>query len=557
MVTEFKRWGFEYIILILSIHCIEYIQRGGFLVYDQKDDKVYFDDDKTDIYIIDKKKSKIIPPKMKFYKRQGSNAINHLRNLLTEYKVEFYKEKGKHIMKRLFTQNDFFALIRKGVSYSLATVIFIVLLFGSVQAMDLHFGCEVIVNGKPVGLIKDVGRFKEIMAEIEELTIAAANGEKVDTFSVTYIPRLVSSKDVTPEFKLRQNILADCSTMVESYAIYVDGNMICGSINEADVFAALDHIKNQHADPTKNMTISFDNEVAVRKEYVPINHILTKDGIMAVLTGYKEYNEIYTAYEEDTIWSVAEIYGMTDEAIIELNKGIGPQLHQGQKINVVRKQPLVNVRAEYIDEYIERIPYQSVKVEDSSMAKGSTAVAVSGSEGEKKVVSKVIMINGVEVSRENLEEEVYKNPTNETIKVGTNTNIKSTVAAKSGGSSTGSFLRPNYGIITSRFGYRRRGFHTGLDIAGAYGSNIMAADGGVVICAGWQGSYGKLVKIDHGNGYITYYAHCSSINVRTGQKVQKGQVIAKVGSTGNSTGPHLHFEVRKNGVPQNPLNYIK
>ena len=81
MVTEFKRWGFEYIILILSIHCIEYIQRGGFLVYDQKDDKVYFDDDKTDIYIIDKKKSKIIPPKMKFYKRQGSNAINHLRNL--------------------------------------------------------------------------------------------------------------------------------------------------------------------------------------------------------------------------------------------------------------------------------------------------------------------------------------------------------------------------------------------------------------------------------------------------------------------------------------------
>lgn len=119
--------------------------------------------------------------------------------------------------------------------------------------------------------------------------------------------------------------------------------------------------------------------------------------------------------------------------------------------------------------------------------------------------------------------------------------------------------KPVSGTISSRFGSVasiRGGAHTGLDIASPRGTAIKASASGVVSFAGWKGSYGKMVAISHGNGVQTYYAHCSSINVSVGQKISQGQVIAAVGSTGNSTGPHLHLEVRVNGVAQNPQNYV-
>ena len=106
------------------------------------------------------------------------------------------------------------------------------------------------------------------------------------------------------------------------------------------------------------------------------------------------------------------------------------------------------------------------------------------------------------------------------------------------------------------YGRRSSGFHTGLDFATSTGTPIYASAAGTVKFAGTQGGYGKLVIIDHGNGYQTYYAHCSALYVTAGQYVNQGENISAVGSTGNSTGPHVHFEVRYNGNTQNPQNYI-
>ena len=117
---------------------------------------------------------------------------------------------------------------------------------------------------------------------------------------------------------------------------------------------------------------------------------------------------------------------------------------------------------------------------------------------------------------------------------------------------------PGYTTITSGYGARWGSTHTGIDISGGgcYGSGIVAAASGTVIKAASHWSYGNYVIVDHGGGYTTLYAHCSQLLVSVGQNVAQGQKIALVGSTGQSTGPHLHFEVRINGKTQNPRNFV-
>jgi murein DD-endopeptidase MepM/ murein hydrolase activator NlpD len=129
-------------------------------------------------------------------------------------------------------------------------------------------------------------------------------------------------------------------------------------------------------------------------------------------------------------------------------------------------------------------------------------------------------------------------------------------------SAPGTLAWPVSGTITSPFGYRQNPFgggmefHQGLDIAAPMGTTVQAASGGTVISAGWYGGYGNYILIDHGGGMATGYGHLSQIFVSAGQQVQKGQAIGAVGSTGMSTGPHLHFEVRIAGKPTDPAAYL-
>lgn len=126
----------------------------------------------------------------------------------------------------------------------------------------------------------------------------------------------------------------------------------------------------------------------------------------------------------------------------------------------------------------------------------------------------------------------------------------------------GKMLTPSYGEFSSNFGWRThpifgvQRFHNGLDFAADYGSPIYASQNGVVLFAGWYGGYGNTVILDHGNGITSLYAHASQVYVHEGQTVRQGDVVAAIGSTGLSTGPHLHFEVRENGTPVDPMNYL-
>lgn len=161
------------------------------------------------------------------------------------------------------------------------------------------------------------------------------------------------------------------------------------------------------------------------------------------------------------------------------------------------------------------------------------------------------------------------------VKVASSNSRTSKISSKSSGNAAGfstsrnmsrttaslgiNLIKPITGTITSRFGSVssiRSGAHTGLDIGASSGTPVKVAASGTVIWAGYKGSLGNLVVVQHSNGVQTYYGHCSKIYVSSGQTVSQGQTISAVGSTGNSTGPHLHFEIRVNGVAYNPQNYV-
>lgn len=197
---------------------------------------------------------------------------------------------------------------------------------------------------------------------------------------------------------------------------------------------------------------------------------------------------------------------------------------------------------------------------------GEKKIEVEGHEGTREITKKVVKENGKPVEEEIVEEDVLEEPQEEIVLTGTKKYDGYGGSTDNYGDSGVSYdldatyetlLTPVGSVyVSSGFGQRWGRLHRGVDLALAQGSEIHAADGGRVYFAGYCGGYGNLVKIDHGNGMQTYYAHCSSLLVSEGQQVGRGETIALVGSTGNSTGPHLHFEVIINGSCVDPVDFL-
>lgn len=183
-------------------------------------------------------------------------------------------------------------------------------------------------------------------------------------------------------------------------------------------------------------------------------------------------------------------------------------------------------------------------------------------EMEESLAGRRALLSQATGSREELEEEARGLRARSAELAATIRAAQSPSAAPSGGPpsntapSSSGFIWPAQGTLTSSFGPRWGRMHEGIDIAGGSGSAIVASASGTVIVAGWSGGYGNLVVIDHGNGMSTAYAHNSSITVSVGQRVSQGSVIAGMGTTGNSTGVHSHFEIRVNGAAVDPMGYL-
>lgn len=408
----------------------------------------------------------------------------------------------------------------------------------------------VVLNNQIVGYVKDKTEAQKLLAQIQKEV-----EERHNTDSFVLQNRL-QLKSIEPgQYRetriddLKNTIIEKGKVLVKRYAIFVNSKPYFVFEDLQTPNNILNKLKEIYY-KDKASQARFLEKVEIKQIYVsPDVKVADADTAFTKIMFGKDQVIEYTIKEGDTLWDLARKYNLSVDDIFASNPGLSEKIMPGQKIKLTKATPLINVVLEKEVEYEGVLPKEVKVIKSPKYYTTQTIVKQEGKDGKAKIRAKIVYMNGLEYDREIISQQIIQKPVERIVVVGT----KKPPAYFA----TGRFSYPAWGTLTSRFGYRGRGFHEGIDLAMPWGSNVYAADGGVVEFTGWSGGYGKLIIINHQNGYQTYYGHLSKILVSPGQKVAKGQLIAKSGSTGRSTGPHLHFEVRKNGVPQNPLRYLR
>lgn len=275
-----------------------------------------------------------------------------------------------------------------------------------------------------------------------------------------------------------------------------------------------------------------------------------EDAVSYIYNGGQELINHMVA-EGDTLYDIAIEYGTSVEKIIADNAYLADKkyLSIGDEIVINRPDSLINQYITVLETNNEVVAQGETLIDDSAMFVGERKLKSEGTPGEILRTEEIVYDNGRIVTRTTKSTEVLVEPVDDVYYAG----VKSlpTVLVNN------SLMRPvsSYSV-SSRYGYRSLGFHRGIDLRMSIGSPVYAAEAGTVSFSGYNGSYGYLVVIDHGEGLQTCYAHNSKLLVEVGQYVKKGENITLSGNSGNSTGPHLHFEIRINGTTVNPENYL-
>lgn len=339
---------------------------------------------------------------------------------------------------------------------------------------------------------------------------------------------------------------------VSGFSILADGRAVGFASTEAEAQQILDALKKAYTAPGAAESW-FVETVTVKPDRLDIvkfdGERTLEDAVHQIARGTTETQQ-HVIQQGENLWLIAKKYKISMDTLIAANPDINPEkVKINQKISLVVPRPLISVACKEVKEYNELIPFEVAYEESSSVYKGESTVKRAGVQGERFVKAEIVRINGKEIDRKILTEKVSKNPIGKIVVKGTKN-----PPPKIG---SGKFKWPtSRGSVTSPFGKRWGRTHEGIDIGLPIGSQIKASDGGKVTFSGYRNGYGLCVIVNHGGGYSTLYGHCSKLLVKAGQSVFQGQAIAKSGNSGRSTGPHLHFEVQKNGNPQNPTKFL-
>lgn len=375
-----------------------------------------------------------------------------------------------------------------------------VLVFTVHQVLSYDYSLAVEYNGQMLGFIENENVWESAENYVRERIIASDESTRDWTAEPTFSIRPIDAAARSTAFQLADDIIASASDEIQNATgVHINGELL-GVATDGQ---AIQDVLNQALAPyqesqNENHRVEFAQDV----QLVP--------GVY------------FTSSIEGTDTLIDALYS-------------NPDYLKVKTIDVV--------------EYDEEIAYTTEEVESDDYYTGVRKVIQAGRNGTQHVVAEVTSIDGQEVSRVPLQVTVTEEMTPRIVAVGTQTPPTTSIT----GSGVLVFPVPDYVGISTRFG---QGGHRGVDLRAPYGAPIYACDSGTVVEAGWHYSWGNYVKIDHGNGMATLYAHCSSLAVSAGQGVARGQVIGYVGSTGYSSGNHCHLELYIGGSLTDPMAYI-
>ncbi len=440
-------------------------------------------------------------------------------------------------------------------------LVFLVNLISLGTKTEYALGIE--YDGQVLGYVNEEADYTQAQQLMQD-RITYVDGDS----EITIEPRL-SVKKISVDQKINtvdeitdKMISHSDTAVVDAFGIYINGEFIGATQSVDNVSNLLEKTLGKYETYSTTDTVSFVNDIQIKNGLYIEDGLIPEQSLISILTDENYEQNYYIASEEESVSSIAENFGITYSEIKELNPDLEEKSVVGQRILTKKTAPLLSVKVVSTQVYPSAIAFETTSVDDPSAYKGDETVLIEGVEGEEIITAEVTFVDGIETIRNVISTQLVREPVTEKISVGVKATGYSDAAWEV---SDGGFLWPvgnSGGRVTSNFGWRtyqgERDWHQGIDIAAPYGTPIFAAADGVITTAVTQNyGYGYHLIVDHGKGYSTLYGHCSKFLVRSGDKVKKGDVIAYMGSTGNSSGNHVHFEVREWGEKLNPAKFIK
>lgn len=411
-------------------------------------------------------------------------------------------------------------------------------------------------NGTELGTISGFNAVSAAIEDVETITREALgdNSYVVDESKIETTIGVVPRNEVESKEKMMETLSAELGVVDYGYTLYVDGEPIAATTYAGALEELLNQLTRSYIS-ANTVECYFKENVEIREGYVDAALVMNLGKIAEILNETKSGEVTYTVEAGDSYYYIAGLYEMTLDELMDMNPGYDVDLLRvGDVLTISNAVPYLTVVNVERQRYVTDVAFDVEYEDDDSMYQGDYKVLSPGEYGKADVTVNATYINGNETKRETVAAVTLLEPVTEVQARGT--------IPRPSWFPTGSFRWPCYGTLTSYFGYRNaptRGAstnHGAIDIANGYGTPIYASDGGTVTVSGWQGGLGYAVTIDHGNGFQTIYGHNSSLLVRAGDHVYKGQQIARMGSTGISTGNHCHFAVKYYGTYVDPLNYL-
>ena len=432
------------------------------------------------------------------------------------------------------------------------SVVFMVSVLSNVS--NLAYGVGVEYKGQQLGILDTESKYDETEKALQERITYTEDDEKVVITPKLAVRLITDEKDIVePDALVDKLLMNSDADIVEACGVFVDGEFLGAIEDRQTVDSMLSRRLSRYIDEDVK-EVFFDKEVELSDGLFLANSVVDSKDIIDTFGSSYATAVYYTAEKGDTPSGIASMYNLSTSELAAMNPGILTDLRPGDEVMVSVEEPYLSVNVVKQETYNEEIPYETIKTETDTLYKGDSRTVVKGIKGERRVVADVVYHNGIELSRDVLESAVLSEPKAAEVQIGTKPLAPITGIKISG---TGIYSWPVAGGYISSYMGDGRG-HKGIDIAAPYGTTIFAAEEGtVVLVQKIKYGYGYNFIIQHNDGRRTRYAHCSAIYVSVGQKVIKGEPVAAVGSTGQSTGNHLHFEVIENGVFRNPLDFVK